>query len=126
MPGGRTETSKVFDYISDILKFSNEISLYEIPKFMKKRIEEKEKLKGKVQELSKKRDELTEIKEEIEQEIQELRNIIKTMSKTYTTITMAKFQLKKYGIEMENLGQFVKCVLVYQRKIIILFRYSQK
>jgi hypothetical protein len=32
---------KVFDYISDILKFSNEIPLYEIPKFMKKRIEEK-------------------------------------------------------------------------------------
>ena len=56
---------KVFDYISDILKFSNEIPLYEIPKFMKKRIEEKEKLDSEVQELSKKRDELTKIKEEI-------------------------------------------------------------
>ena len=49
---------KVFDYISDILKFSSEISISQIPKFMKQRIEEKEKLENDVQELSKKRDEL--------------------------------------------------------------------
>ena len=33
---------QVFDYISDILKFSSEISISQIPQFMKKRIEEKE------------------------------------------------------------------------------------
>ena len=102
---------QVFDYISDIIKFSSEIPISEIPKFMKKRIEEKEKLESEIRELSRKKDELTEGKEEIEQEIQELRNIIETMSKTYTTFTIAKFQLKKYGIEMDDIGQFVKCVV---------------
>ena len=102
---------QVFDYISDIFKFSSEIPIYEIPKFMKKRIEEKEKLESEIQELSKKRDELAEIKEELQQEIQELRNIQETMTKIYTTFTIAKFQLKKYGIGMENMEQFVKCVV---------------
>src|SRR5215208_110118 len=99
---------QVFDYISDIFKFSSEIPIYEIPKFMKKRIEEKEKLESEIQELSKKRDELAEIKEELQQE---LRNIQETMTKIYTTFTIAKFQLKKYGIGMENMEQFVKCVV---------------
>jgi hypothetical protein len=102
---------QVFDYISDIFKFSSEIPIYEIPKFMKKRIEEKEKLESEIQELSKKRDELAEIKEELQQEIQELRNIKEIMTKIYTTFTIAKFQLKKYGIGMENMEQFVKCVV---------------
>jgi len=102
---------QVFDYISDIFKFSSEIPIYEIPKFMKKRIEEKEKLESEIQELSKKRDELAEIKEELQQEIQELRNIQETMTKIYMTFTIAKFQLKKYGIGMENMEQFVKCVV---------------
>ena len=35
---------QVFDYISDILKFSSEISISQIPLYMKKRTEEKEKL----------------------------------------------------------------------------------
>ena len=102
---------QVFDYISDIIKFSSEIPISEIPKYMKKRIEEKEKLESEIRELSRKKDELTERKEVIEQEIQELRNIIETMSKTYTTFTMARFQLKKYGIEMDDIYQFVKCVV---------------
>ena len=52
---------KVFDYISDILKFSSEISISQIPKFMKKKIEEKEELESTIQELSKKINELTKI-----------------------------------------------------------------
>ena len=37
---------QVFDYICDILKFSSEISISEIPKFIKKRFDEKEKLES--------------------------------------------------------------------------------
>jgi hypothetical protein len=102
---------KVFDYISDILKFSSEISISEIPKFMKQRIGEKEILENEVQELSKKRDELTEITKETEQEIQELRRIKETMTKTYKTFTITKFQLKQYGIGMEDIDEFVRCVV---------------
>jgi hypothetical protein len=102
---------QVFDYISDILKFSSEIPISEIRKFMKKRIEEKERLEGEVQELSTKRDQLTKIKEEIEQEIEGLRNIKEIMSKTYTAFTIAKFRLQKYGIGIENMEPFVKCVV---------------
>ena len=36
---------QVFDYISDILKFSSEISISQIPQFMKKKIEEKENIR---------------------------------------------------------------------------------
>ena len=102
---------KVFDYISDILKFSSEISISQIPKFMKQRIEEKEKLENDVQEISKKRDELIKVKEETEHEIQKLRSIKETMTKTYTKFTIIKFQLNQYGIGMEDLDQFVKCVV---------------
>ena len=102
---------KVFDYISDILKFSSEISISEIPKFMKQRIEEKEKLENEVQELSEKRDGLTEITKETEQEIEELRRIKETKTKTYKTFTTSKFRLKQYGIGMEDIDEFVKCVV---------------
>ena len=102
---------QVFDYISDILKFSIEISLSEIPKFIKKRVEEKENLESEIQALAKKRDELTEIKGELEEEIHGLRNIKETMTKTYTTFTIVKFQLKQYGIEMEDIDRFVQCVV---------------
>ena len=102
---------QVFDYISDILKFSSEIPIFQIPQFMKKKIEEKEKLERQVQELYKKRDELTNIKEETEQEIQGLRNNKETMTKTYRTFTIAKFQLKRYGIGMEDIDKFVNCVV---------------
>ena len=40
---------QVFDYISDILKFSSEIPISQIPQYMKKRIEEKEELESDVQ-----------------------------------------------------------------------------
>ena len=102
---------KIFDYIGDILKFSSEISISQIPKFMKQRIEEKEKLENEVQELSKKIDELIEIIEETEHEIQRLRSIKETMTKTYTNFTIIKFQLNQYGIGMDNLDKFVKCVV---------------
>jgi hypothetical protein len=102
---------QVFDYISDILKFSIEISLSEIPKFIKKRVEEKENLESEIQALAKKRDELTEIKGELEEEIHGLRNIKETMTKTYKTFTIVKFQLKQYGIEMEDIDRFVQCVV---------------
>ena len=102
---------KVFDYIGDILKFSNEVSISQIPKFIKQRIEEKEKLENEVQELFKKRDELLEIIEKTKDEIQGLRSIKETMTKTYTNFTIIKFQLNQYGIGMEDLDQFVKCVV---------------
>ena len=63
---------KVFDYIGDILKFSSEISISQIPHFMKKKIEEKEELESAMQELSRKIDELTKIQDEKEQELQRL------------------------------------------------------
>ena len=102
---------KVFDYISDILKFSTEISISQIPKFMKQRIEEKEELENEVQELTKKRDELIKVKEETKHEIQELSKNKETMTKTYTNFTIIKFQLNQYGIGMDDLDQFVKCVV---------------
>ena len=102
---------KIFDYIGDILKFSSEISISQIPKFMKQRIEEKEKLENEVQELSKKRDELIKVKEETKHEIQELSKIKETMTKTYKTFTIIKFRLRQYGIRMEDLDQFVKSVV---------------
>src|SRR5215211_123195 len=107
---------QVFDYISDILKFSSEIPISEIPKFMKKRIEEKEKLKSEVQTLTTKRDELTEIKEKLEQEIQELRNSKEIRTKTYRTFVITQFKLKQYGIQMEDLDLFVKCVAGVSRE----------
>ena len=102
---------QVFDYIGDILKFSIEMPISEIRKFMKNRIAEKEKIKSEVQELSKKRDELTEIKEELEQEIQELRNSKEIGTKNYRIFTIAKSKLKQYGIEIDDIDQFVKCVV---------------
>ena len=69
-------TSKqVFDYISDILKFSSEIFISQIPQFMKKRIEEKEELESVVEKLSKRISELSDKQEEKEQEIQRLSKI---------------------------------------------------
>lgn len=102
---------QVFDYIADILKFSTEISISEIPHFIKKRIEEKEKLESEVEQLSRKKNELTEIKEELEQEIQGLRNNKETMSKTYKTFTITQFKLKQYGIQMDDIDMFVKSVV---------------
>ena len=102
---------KVFDYIGDILKFSSEISVSQIPKFLKQRIGEKEKLENKVQDLAKKRDELVEIIDKTKHEIQGLKSIKETMTKTYTNFTILKFKLRQHGIGMEDLDQFVKCVV---------------
>ncbi|MDF2738313.1 MAG: hypothetical protein K0S93_2173, partial [Nitrososphaeraceae archaeon] len=102
---------QVFDYISDILKFSSEISISQIPQFIKKRIEEKEELESTMQKLYIKINELSHIQEEKEQEIQRLSTMEETMTKTYKTFTIAKHQLKQYGIEMENIDRFVQSVV---------------
>jgi DNA repair exonuclease SbcCD ATPase subunit len=102
---------QVFDYISDILKFSSEIYISEIPKFMKKKIEEKEELESVVEKLSKKINELSDIQEEKEQEIQRLSKIEETLTKTYRTFIISKSKLKQYGIEMDNIDLFVQSVV---------------
>jgi hypothetical protein len=102
---------QVFDYISDIVKFSSEISISQIPQFMKKRIEEKEELESVVQKLSTKINELSDIQEEKEQEIERLSKIAETMTKTYRTFMIAKRQLKQYGIGMDNIDMFVQSVV---------------
>ena len=102
---------QVFVYISDILKFSNEISISQIPQFMKKKLEEKKELESAVQKWSKKINELSDVIEEKEQEIQRLSKMKETMTKTYNTFVILKSQLKQYGIGMENVDQFVQCVV---------------
>ena len=102
---------KVFDYINEILKFSREISLSQIPQFMKKRIEEKKELESVVPKLSIKINELSHVIEEKEHEIERLSKMKETMTKTYQTFAIIKNQLKQYGIGMENMDQFVKCVV---------------
>jgi hypothetical protein len=102
---------QVFDYISDILKFSSEISISQIPQFMKKRIEEKEELESRVQKLSTKINELSDIQEEKKQDIERLSKIEETMTKTYRTFLIAKRQLKQYGIGMDNIDMFVQSVV---------------
>ena len=104
-------SQQIFDYISDIVKFSSEISISQIPQFMKKRIEEKEKLESDLEKLSKIINELSILQEEKEQEIQRLSKMEEIMTKNYKTFTIAKFQLKQYGIEMENIDRFVQCVV---------------
>jgi hypothetical protein len=86
---------QVFDYISEILKFSSDIAISQIPHYIKTRTEEKEKLERQIQELSEKINELKETKEETEQEIQGLRNIQETMTKNYNMFMIAKHRLKK-------------------------------
>ncbi|HEX2407495.1 MAG TPA: hypothetical protein VHJ38_09840 [Nitrososphaeraceae archaeon] len=104
-------SQQIFDYINDILKFSSEISISQIPQFMKKRIEEKEKLESDLEKLSNIINELSILQEEKEQEIERLSKMEETMTKNYKTFTIAKSQLKQYGIEMENIDRFVQCVV---------------
>ncbi len=111
MSRGRTSPQQIFVYITHILKLSSEISISQIPQFMKKKIEEKKILESAMQKLSKKIDELSDVQEETEQEIERLLKIKETMTKTYNTFTIIKSQLKQYGIGMENIDQFVKCVV---------------
>jgi hypothetical protein len=107
----RLSPQQVFAYISDILKFSSEISLSQIPQFMKKRIEKKKELESAIQKLSIKIGVLSHVIEEKELEIERLSKMKETGTKTYQTFAILKRQLKQYGIGMENMDQFVKCVV---------------
>ncbi len=102
---------KVFDYIGDILNFSSEIAISQIPIYMKKKIEEKEELEGTMQELSRKIDELTKIHDEKEQELQRLLKFKEIKTKDYNIFMKAQFQLKQHGLDMENIDQLVKSVI---------------
>ena len=94
---------KVFDYIGDILKFSSEISISQIPQFMKKKIQEKEELEATMQELSLKIDELTKIHDEKEHEFQRLLKFKEIKTKDYNIFMKSQFQLKQHGLDMENI-----------------------
>ena len=102
---------QVFLYISDILNFSSEVSISQIPIYMKKKIQEKEELEGTMQELSRKIDELTKIHDEKKQELQRLSKYKEIKTKDYNIFMKAQFQLKQYGLDMENIDQFVKSVI---------------
>ena len=102
---------QVFLYISDILNFSSEVPISQIPIYMKKKIQEKEELEGTMQELSRKIDELTKIHDEKEQELQRLSKYKEIKTKDYNIFMKAQFQLKQYGLDMENIDQFVKSVI---------------
>ena len=54
--------------------------------------------------------ELEDTQKEKEQEIHRLSKITEKMTRHYRIFSTAKFELGKYGISMENLGQFVDCV----------------
>jgi hypothetical protein len=107
----RLSPQQVFAYISDILKFSSEISLSQIPQFVKKKIEKKKELESAIQKLSIKIGVLSHVIEEKELEIERLSKMKETGTKNYQTFVILKHQLKQYGIGMENLNQFVKCVV---------------
>ena len=102
---------QIFAYISDILEFSSEVSISQIPRFMKKRTIEKVELEITIQELSKNIDELTNIQEEKDQEIQRLSKIEETMTKTYKMFMIAKSRLGQYGIVMDDMNKFVNSVV---------------
>lgn len=102
---------QVFFYISNILQFSSEISITQIPQFMKKKIEEKKELESAMQEVSTKIDQLLAVQEEKEREIESLSKIKETRTKTYQTFRIVKRKLKDYGIGIENMDQLVKCIV---------------
>jgi len=102
---------KVFLYIYDIINFSNEISISQIPQFLKEKTEEKETLEISIQKLSQKINELENIKNEKDQEIQNLSELAERMSNLYNLFITAKHKLDKYEIDMKNLNQFVNCVV---------------
>ena len=85
---------QVFDYISDILKFSSEISISQIPLYLKKKIEEKEDLESAVQQLSKKTKELTDIQKDKQQELERLSKMEEIMTKTYKMFTSAQISIR--------------------------------
>ena len=107
---------KVFDYISDILKFSSEISISQIPKFMKQRIEEKKELESTVQKITIKIKELSNIQEEKEQEIERLSKIKEIMTQTYKMFRTAQIRLEQFGVKMDDMDMFVKSVVGMSRE----------
>jgi hypothetical protein len=102
---------QVFDYISDILKFSQEIPISQIPNYMKKRSQEKEDLESSVQQLSKKIKELADIQKDKQQELDRLSKIEEIKTQTYKMFTSAQFRLERYGIKMDDMDMFVKSVV---------------
>ncbi len=102
---------KVFLYIYDIINFSNEISLSQIPQFLKEKKEEKEELEASIQKLSQKINELEDTRKEKEQEIQNFSEMVEKMSNLYNLFITAKYKLDQYGISIENFNQFVNCVV---------------
>ena len=106
---------QVFDYISDLLKFSTEISFSQIPSYIKKKIQEKEDLESAVQQLSKKTKELTDIQEDKQQELTRLSKMKERMTQNYKMFTSAKFRLEHFGIKMDDLDRFVKSVVGMSR-----------
>jgi hypothetical protein len=102
---------QVFDYLSDLLKFSREIPISQIPHYMKKRIEEKEDLESSIQQLSKKNKEVADIQKDKQQELARLSKMEERMSQTYKMFTTAQFRLERYGIKMDDMDMFVKSVV---------------
>jgi CENP-B N-terminal DNA-binding domain len=102
---------QVFDYISDILKFSSEIPISQIPHYMKKRIEEKEDLESSIQQLSQKTKELADLQKDKQEELARLSKMEERMTQTYKMFTSAQFLLERYGIKMDDMDMFVKSVV---------------
>jgi hypothetical protein len=102
---------QVIDYISDILKFSEEIPLFQIPEYLKKKIEEKKDLESSVQQLSKKIKELTDIEKDKQQELVRLSKIEEIQTQTYKMFTSAQFRLERYGIKIDEMEKFVNSVV---------------
>jgi DNA repair protein SbcC/Rad50 len=107
---------KVFLYIYDIINFSSKISISQIPQFMKEKTDEKERLEVSIQNLNQKINELENAEKEKEQEIQRLSAVAKKLSKHYRLFSIIKYKLDQYGISMENLNQFVNCVVGISKK----------
>jgi hypothetical protein len=102
---------KVFMYIYDIINFSKEIAISQIPDFMKKKMAEKERLEISINKLTKKIKELENIKIEKDQEIQNLTELVEKMSSLYNLFINAKYKLDKYRIDMRNFNQFANCIV---------------
>ena len=102
---------QVFLYIYDIINFSKEISISQIPQFLKDKKKEKERLEASIQKLSQKINEFEDTQKEKEQEIQRLSKIANKLTSHYRLFTTVKYKLGQYGISIENLDQFVNCVV---------------
>jgi uncharacterized coiled-coil DUF342 family protein len=101
---------KVFYYIYDIINFSKEISISNIPQYIKEKKKEKERLEGSIQDLNKQIIELQSVEKEKTQEIQRLSKISNKLSDHYRLFSLTKYKLDQQGISLENLDQFVECI----------------